>query len=551
MLVGGSRPLVQWNARNKGKPPMATVLNEIKRWKSDVPRPQTPRERFLAAGKNKLDRLKLRAKWILLRQNRPFNVDEISAFLSWIVMGNFLWIFIGTTTFCGLIIYAGNLFTDGKINKKVLEKLITLDNKLQVDITGNDFKASWEDGMIKFQNLVMNSGANGHLKYSFKIDTVTVTLSLSKWMEGKGLIKDVNLTGVIGTADLDEHYEEVMDEAFSPQYEFEQFEVNNLKLVMKRKKSAPMEVEIFNCKLPKLRRNWITYDFINADALSGSINGSLITLHKRQHQFAQFAGMDTTEDNSPWKKVTRLRIDQLDLSRVTGPKSKLNWLRAGTVELVVDIMLPTEDDNESLTDLLLPGHQGVEGNKYVVLDCKINFHDLQARMPAKTPSSSLTQTPYISETDLRGLVSFINNKRFGLALRASEGWDIDETATYDRAELAADADLRDNDESQVPTVKFRLVHNLADFELVDIVAILGLHSDTVHDLGPLQQLSYQNSNKLLDSAMTELLGCLMLYKEELQQRLIGAYAKRTKFEIFFNNFVLGNLLLVGLGSFVI
>ncbi|KAG7925847.1 hypothetical protein KL925_004257 [Ogataea polymorpha] len=509
-----------------------------------------PRERFLAAGKSRLDRLVLRAKWILLRQNRPFNVDEISAFLSWIVMGNFLWVFIGTTTFCGLLIYVGNTFTDGKINKKFLQKLITFDNKLNVDINSDDFKASWEDGAIKLQNLVVGYNPNEHLRYSVKIDTVTVTLSLGKWLDGKGLIKDVDLTGVVGSAHMDEHYQEVMDESFSAKYEFEHFQINNLKLVVRRKNCPSLEVEIFNCKLPRLRRNWITYDFINADAFSGSINGSLITLHKRQNQFAEFSALDHTEDTNPWKKITRLRIDQLDLARMTGPVSKLNWLRSGSVELTIDIMLPTEDDSESIKELLLQGNETTEENKYVVMDFKVNFHDLLARVPAKMPCSSLTNAPYISEADLRGLVTFINGKRFGLAMRTAETWDIEENP-FDGSDLATEPEEGKSVDPRVPPIKFRLVHNLANFELVDMVACLGLHTDPPRDLSGEQKQSFDNTNKLIDAAMTEMLGLLMLYKEELQQRLIEAYSKRTNFEIFFNNFILGNLILVGLGSFVI
>lgn len=66
------------------------------------------KEELLAAANGFFSRLKVRFKWLTIRNTRPYNVDDWSAFISWFVMGNLIWIFVGTTTFFSLVIYTIN-----------------------------------------------------------------------------------------------------------------------------------------------------------------------------------------------------------------------------------------------------------------------------------------------------------------------------------------------------------------------------------------------------------------------------------------------------------
>lgn len=72
------------------------------------------KEELLAAATGFWSRLKIRFKWFSIRSVRPFNVDEIGAFLSWFLLGHVLWIVLGTTTFFSLAILAVNtVFAQG------------------------------------------------------------------------------------------------------------------------------------------------------------------------------------------------------------------------------------------------------------------------------------------------------------------------------------------------------------------------------------------------------------------------------------------------------
>lgn len=73
------------------------------------------KEELLAAATGFWSRLKVRFKWFSIRSVRPFNVDEISGFLSWLLVGHVIWIVLGTTTFFSLAIWAINtVFAQGR-----------------------------------------------------------------------------------------------------------------------------------------------------------------------------------------------------------------------------------------------------------------------------------------------------------------------------------------------------------------------------------------------------------------------------------------------------
>ncbi len=66
------------------------------------------KEELLAAATGFWSRLKVRFKWFSIRSVRPWNIDDWSAFVSWFVLGNIVWILVGTTTFFSLVIFSIN-----------------------------------------------------------------------------------------------------------------------------------------------------------------------------------------------------------------------------------------------------------------------------------------------------------------------------------------------------------------------------------------------------------------------------------------------------------
>lgn len=74
------------------------------------------KEELLAAATGFWSRLKVRFKWFSIRSVRPFNIDDIGAFFSWVLVGHVIWIILGTTTFFSLVIFMVNtVFAQGNI----------------------------------------------------------------------------------------------------------------------------------------------------------------------------------------------------------------------------------------------------------------------------------------------------------------------------------------------------------------------------------------------------------------------------------------------------
>lgn len=81
--------------------------------------PQLPhrptKEELLAAATGFWSRMKVRFKWMSIRDMRPWNADEWGAFVSWFMLGHLVWILVGTTTFFSLVILSINtVFAQGQ-----------------------------------------------------------------------------------------------------------------------------------------------------------------------------------------------------------------------------------------------------------------------------------------------------------------------------------------------------------------------------------------------------------------------------------------------------
>ena len=107
--VSMSKQAIKEQAR--GEPSNRHLMDRLPHM-SQLHRPT--KEELLAAANGFWSRLKVRFKWFSIRSVRPFNLDEITALFSWVLLGHVLWIVLGTTTFFSLLIFAINtVFAQG------------------------------------------------------------------------------------------------------------------------------------------------------------------------------------------------------------------------------------------------------------------------------------------------------------------------------------------------------------------------------------------------------------------------------------------------------
>lgn len=197
-----------------------------------------------------------------------------------------------------------------------------------------------------------------YTQFDVAIDTVNVTLSFAKWFNSKGLLGDVEIKGVRGV--IDRTHVRPPTEYRSPQsykhehqlgdFELDSFKMEDLLVTIYQPNNfRPFSVSIFSCDLPQLRKQWLFYDFLSANMMSGSFDNSLFTIHPRQtHNYTgqQLShGMETDGEATQWKKHTRFRIDALNIDHLNrGVEGPFSWISQGNVDIVSDIMFPNDEE---------------------------------------------------------------------------------------------------------------------------------------------------------------------------------------------------------------
>lgn len=432
------------------------------------------KEEFLARANSFTQRLKIRSKWILKRSMRPFNVDDFSAFFSWIVMGNMLLIVLGTTTFASLIIYLMNTVFAQELVAKTLGNFITKNTGMTV-VFESAIVPGWRDGKISFNKCfvskrpknknrskfekgsqaaaIANAAAQGHEKvdedsdyndpyddgnytqFDLTIDQVNVSLSLSKFFNGRGILDEVEVNGMRGIVDRAHVHWEPDDNPINYKNVHRQgdFEIDNFKMndvlftLVQPNGFRPFNVSIYNCDLPVLRKNWLFYDFLNANNISGSYDDSLFTIHKRQ-RINDFK--DDVDKESPWKRVTRCRVDALNVDHLnTGLEGPFGWITSGEVDMIGDIMVP-EDESvnvaeifSAITDSLAKEarrakilnperreetehEKSHDVRRYFIMDLQIKLNNVKAAVPIFTNELS-----YVNNALVRPIVGYINSRK--------------------------------------------------------------------------------------------------------------------------------------------
>ncbi|KAH9888195.1 mitochondrial distribution and morphology proteins-domain-containing protein [Xylariomycetidae sp. FL2044] len=377
------------------------------------------KEEFLAAANGFWERMKVRFKWYSIRSMRPWNIDEWGAFVSWFLFGHLVWILVGTTTFFSLLIISINTVFAQETLAKWVGDYLTESAGLTV-IFESAIVPRWKDGVISFRNVfvsrrpgqIKSSVSKGSLptpemaaaaekatdseevvieeddgnytQFDVTLSTVNVTLSFVKWWNGKGLLKDVEIKGVRGVVDrtsLKWSNKYVDPATYRHVHRPGDFEIDSFKLedllvtIHQPKNFRPFSVSIYSCELPQLRKQFLFYDFLSANHMSGSYDGSLFTIHPRQvHGVApgeDSMAVDPLGEPDAWKKFSRLRIDGLKIDHLNrGVEGPFGWIYEGNVDIVADIRFPRDDD-DSITKVMSEFYdkleEAVTSNRYLHL----------------------------------------------------------------------------------------------------------------------------------------------------------------------------------------
>lgn len=430
-------------------------------------------------------------------------MDEIVAFLGWIFYAHVLWVIIGTTTFISAAIWLINTISAQELLAGWVGNYLTKSSGIKV-VFESAIVPKWGDGVITFKNVFVSrrpgqdgkkkgvtkgssttaaaaaeaamagkSGTNNeeqddgnYTQFDATIGTVNVTLSFAKWFNGKGLLRDVEVKGVRGVIDRTYvHWDPEMQnldpkslrhEHSTGDFEIDRFKMDDVLLtIYQPNKFRPFTVSVFKCELPRLRKQWLFYDFMSADNMSGSFDDSLFTVHPRQvhgHTGVTLGDLGQ-EEGEQWKKHSRLRIDGLNIDHLNrGVDGPFGWITEGNVDIVADVMIPNDEDGiwqasakamsefynhmeatvheqvqrighhdrESHTRdssgtnanaiLTQPEHDSrpedsANDHRFLVMDISVHLNDVRASVPLFTRDLS-----YINQTLVRPIVAYINSR---------------------------------------------------------------------------------------------------------------------------------------------
>ncbi|KAK2613997.1 hypothetical protein N8I77_000860 [Diaporthe amygdali] len=405
------------------------------------------KEELLSAATGFWQRLKVRFKWFSIRSARPFNADEWGAFVSWILFGHFVWILVGTTTFCSLLILLVNTVVAQETLARWVGDYLTQAAGVTV-VFESAIVPKWRDGVITFRNVFVsrrpgqikssvskgsptdaaaaaaaaphpdsqaNDDDGNYTQFDVTISEVNVTLSFAKWWNSKGPLRDVEVKGVRGVVDRTsvfwsgEQRDPLSYRHISQpgDFEIEHFKLEDLLVTVHQPGGfRPFSVSIYSCELPQLRKQWLFYDFLSASHMSGSFDGSLFTIHPKQIHGAAAGEEKYAADNlgepSAWKKFSRLRIDGLRIDHLNrGVKGTFGWIYEGNVDIVADVMFPADPDDsigKVMSDFYDRMEDAVTSNRYLrILDKDIgtnaSFYNInnEASSPTKGHLSESTE----------------------------------------------------------------------------------------------------------------------------------------------------------------
>ncbi|KAI8936021.1 hypothetical protein NX059_007523 [Plenodomus lindquistii] len=472
--------------------PAKPLLNRIPHTLPHLYRPT--KAELLEAASGFWSRIKVHFKWLTIRSTRPFNADEIYAMVSWVLAAHILWIVLGTTTFFMLTIFLINTAFSQETLAKWIGNYLTKSSGIKV-VFETAVVPKWGDGVISFRKVFVSrrpgqgrgkvtKGSQtemaaaaaaiaqqekdakdsvpevaepeedtNYTQFDISIDTVNVTLSFSKWFNGRGLLNDVEIKGIRGVIDRTSvrTIEGVDPKSYKHEHNPGDFELDSFKMedllvtVYQPNGFRPFSVSMFSCDLPQLRKQWLFYDFLSANMMSGSFDNSLFTVHPRQtHNYTgtQLSSGRETDDGKTWKKHSRIRIDGLNIDHLNrGYDGPFSWIHEGNVDIIADVMLPNDDDDSiakvmsdmydrveatvsqngrkhHLSDHATHGfddhhddevHQedsSEEDSRFIIMDMRVHLNDVRASVPIFTRDIS-----YVNNALVRPIVAYINSRR--------------------------------------------------------------------------------------------------------------------------------------------
>ncbi|KAM0787974.1 hypothetical protein ACM66B_006176 [Microbotryomycetes sp. NB124-2] len=384
---------------------LASLPRALRRLAVNLPAPPgrpPSRDQVLALTTSFFERLKIRFKWATIRSYRRFRVDDWSAFFSVGILGTLGWLLLGTTSFLGFTFFVVNSLSSQEWLAKKLGDYMTASTGVTVvfesaivpkwGLAGGGSKIVFKNvyisrGPVKSNLGVLSSSSASPASTSTSgaeheesdeerelrekmakwthfhlgIDTVEVTLSLRRWLDGKGLINDAVVRGVRGVVDRShiKYDPEAPKDRFAYRHTsrpgdffLESLQIEDfLVTIYQPDNFRPYTFSIFNADIRRLRKQWLFYDLMSAESITGQVDNCLFSLHKPQS-----IGRTSEEDlkDVHWVRMSRFRIDGVPIDHLQSSHDTgvMSWVTSGRCDLVADIRFPRDESDVDLSTIV-------------------------------------------------------------------------------------------------------------------------------------------------------------------------------------------------------
>lgn len=338
-------------------------------------------------------RLKARIQTLLTQQRRKWTRDDVWALLSWLFVGQGLFILVGTTTFTSLVLFFANSLQVQDWLARRLTRYLAKHTGLEIGF-GEAIVPNWRSGKILAEKVSIKSISNDasesaarsstertspdrkpHARYDLVIERAEVTLSMQRWLQGRGLIEDCELVGIRGVVDRRQMPAVVSSSlstsssssSSSPVEKYKSqrgdFDLNHLSVrdllvtvlssavtehetqETHRAEFRPYSVSLISAEFPRFRKRYMLLDILGAESMVGMLDGSLFSMHIPQ---ITQAGHRVKCDSMRHLKMHALSVDFFGGGG--GGSSPLDWFTRGSVDVDVFFQLPSSSDSPQTVD---------------------------------------------------------------------------------------------------------------------------------------------------------------------------------------------------------
>jgi distribution and morphology protein 31 len=304
------------------------------------------------------------------------------------------------------------------------------------------------------------SGEMTWMTFDLNVDSIDVTLSLWRWLDGKGIIETASVKGVRGIlgkpplrsllSRSQQPFEDRRHVTYPPNLDpadfrhpgsggsfyLESLQLEDVLLTIYQPGGfRPYAFSVFRADVRTLRQRWLVYDLLRAENIVGQFDNCLFSLHRPQ-SIGRTNERESRDGGSAWSGVSRMRIDGVNIDHIqaaTADEGPISWITSGKLDAVLDIRFPRDpQQGESLDTIILdalnavvmehiPGQKTLvkppltapsdeaeakeeraPNDARVVVDIDLRFRDIKAALPLWANELS-----YTSSALARPIVAFM------------------------------------------------------------------------------------------------------------------------------------------------